>query len=102
VAAREALGETARSIWPDGLTERACGAAIEAVTATAESLAHDHGSPARRRRVRDALGAALRLAAACDIARAGGHDADGAQRAAGRAIVALALLLHANLYVPNA
>ena len=105
VAARAALHAVVQTTrgWPAPLAARARSAASEAVTATADSLAHDHASSGRQRRVRDALAAALQVAAACDIARASGaHGLDPVQRAAGQAIVALALLLHANVYVPNA
>jgi hypothetical protein len=101
VAARAALGAIARAAgeWPAPLAELARAAASEALMATAESVAHEPVSAARRRRVRDALTAALQLAATCDIARASGladGALDDAQRAAGRAIVALGMLFHAN------
>jgi len=97
--------ERAIRAWPAPLAARARSSAFDALSATSASLAHDHASSARRRYVRDALAAALQLATACDVARASGFGSDAldtAQVAAGRSIVTLALLLHANVYVPNA
>jgi hypothetical protein len=66
--------------------------------ATAEGLGHAHASAGRRRCVRDALQAALQLAAACDVARAFGAEVADAHVPAGRAIAMLGLLLHANTH----
>jgi hypothetical protein len=107
VAARVAFATVERAIraWPAPLAARARSSAFDALEATSASLAHDHASSARRRLVRDALAAALQLATACDVARASGFGGDAldlAHAAAGRSIVAIAMLLHANVYVPNA
>jgi hypothetical protein len=101
VAARGALAAIHRAAtsWPDGLAGQARDAAIGAVRATAEGIGHAHASAGRRRCVRDALHAALELAATCDVARAfgfGNAALDEAHRDAGRAIAMLGLLLHAN------
>jgi len=102
VASRGALAalERAAPSWPDELADHAHAAAFAAVTATADALGHPQDSAVRRRCLRDAIVAAIRLAAACDVARALGLARDPAldavQRAASRAISTLAMLLHAN------
>ena len=100
VATRGALeaAHLAVATWPEPLAELARRAATDAVLATADGLAHDRASAARRRALRGALAAALELAASCDVARATGQSGaafDEAARRAHRAIALLALLLHA-------
>ncbi len=104
VAARDALAAIHRAAWawPDTLAGQAREAAVGAVRATAESIGHGHASAGRRRCVRDALHAALELAATCDVARAFGFGdgaLDDAHRDVGRTIAMLGLLLHANTHV---
>jgi hypothetical protein len=101
LATRDALAaiRVAAPGWPAALGESASDAATRAVIATAESLGHAPASPGRRRCVRDALEAALRLAASCDVARAiGVHERAlvDPQREAGRAVAMLGLLMHAS------
>ncbi len=100
VAARDALAAIRRAApaWPANLAMPACDAAKRALVATAESMAYDVASPGRRRCARDALEAALQLAATCDVALAMGFadDVTDAQREASRAVAMLGLFLHAN------
>ncbi len=98
VATRDALAALRRAStgWPATLAEPAFEAARQAVVATAESMAYEPASQARRRCARHALEAALEVAARCDIALAMGYELDGAQREASRAVAMLGLLLHAS------
>ncbi|MDB4957042.1 MAG: hypothetical protein JWO36_4611 [Myxococcales bacterium] len=96
VAARTALEAVHGATWPADVAEQAKRAAIEAVMATAESLHHDHASPARRRCVRTALVRAIELVAAVDVAQALGTELDDVQRTAGRSVAMLGLLLHSS------
>jgi hypothetical protein len=101
VAAQRALAAVHHvgNAWPADLAEQARSAAIAAVMTTAEGIAHEQGSAARRRCLRAALGSAIALAATLDVARAMGvRDArlDHAQRGAGHAIAMLGMFFHAS------
>jgi len=101
VAARTALTAVQRvaEAWPEGLAERARGAAADTMHLTADAIAHDHASPGRRRCLRDALTRAIGVAASVDIARAMGLDGaelEHAQRTAGRTVALLGMFLHAS------
>ena len=101
VAAQRALAAVHHvdTVWPPDLAAQARRAAIDAVMTTAESIAHDHGSAARRRCLRAALGSAIALAATVDVARAMGIPdprLEHAQRVAGRAIAMLGMFFHAS------
>jgi hypothetical protein len=104
IASRGALAALHRAAadWPHELAEHARAAALATVTATAAALGHPHASAARRRALRDAIVAAVRLAAACDVAGALGLACDpaldAAQRASSRAVSLLAMLLHASAH----
>jgi hypothetical protein len=106
VAARAALAaiHDATHEWPTDLASQARRAAIDTVMTTAEGLAYDHGTAARRRCVRNALATAIALAATVDVARALGHAdprLDRAQHHAGRAIALLGLLFQASTMPPD-
>jgi hypothetical protein len=99
VAARHALAAVHASThgWPMSLADQATRAAVDTVMTTAEGIGHDHGSPARRRCLRAAIGTAIEVAAAIDVARAMGYgDLDRTQRLAGRSIALLGLFFHAS------
>jgi hypothetical protein len=100
VATREALAATRRAMpgWPAQLAEPACEAASRAVVATAHSMAYAVASAGRRRCARDAIEAALQLAATCDVAIAMGlrDELGDVPREASRAVAMLGLFLHAN------
>jgi len=101
VAARMALIAVQRvaGSWPDGLAERARGAAADALHVTAEAISHGHASAGRRRCLRDALTSAIRVVESVDAARAlgfGDAELDHAQRTAGRTVALLGMFLHAN------
>ncbi len=101
VAARSALAaiHAATHAWPIDLAIQARRAAVDTVITTAEGLAFDPGTPARRRCVGNALGTALALATTVDVARAMGLDGapvDRAQRLAAKAIALLGLLFQAS------
>jgi hypothetical protein len=109
-AARDALVHVhdASTRWPEDVASGACRAAVAAVAMTAEGLDHPTGTSARGRCIREALGAALVLAGALEVAKAIGED-DGdddvgsgialARHHAGRSVALLGLLLHANTIV---
>jgi hypothetical protein len=99
VAARHALAavhvSTAR--WPESLADQARRAAVDTVMTTAEGIGHEHGSPARRRCLRAAIGTAIEVAATIDVARAMGYgDLERPQQLAGRSIALLGLFFQAN------
>ncbi len=101
VAARSVLLAISRAVerWPTHLAEEARHAAIDTMMTTAESLGYTHGSPGRRRCVRDAITSALAVAGTLDIARAMGYaddELEHAQRTASRAVALLGMFLHAN------
>ena len=98
VASRDALdaAHRAAAAWPDGLAAQVREAAVETIMLTAEALGHDAGTAGRRRCLREALAAAIELAATLDVARAMALPDDAAQRLAGRAIAMLGMFLHAN------
>jgi len=101
VAAQRALAAVHHvgDVWPADLAAEARRAAIHAVMTTAEGIAHDHGSAARRRCLRAALASAIALAATVDVARAIGVPDPRlahAQHVAGRAIATLGMFFHAS------
>jgi hypothetical protein len=105
-AARDALAaiHCSSRAWPPQLAGQARQAAVHTIITTAEGIGHVHGTPARRRCLRDALGTALEVAASVDIARAMGVDddqLDSAQRMAGRSVALLGLFFHASTNLVN-
>lgn len=101
VAARSALiaVQDASVRWPEVLGHRVRGGASDAVQFTAQAISHGHTTAARRQCLREAITAALGVAATVDAARAMGYgalDAAELQRLAGRAVALLAMLLHAS------
>jgi hypothetical protein len=104
VAARAALVAIANvsERWPLDLAQQAKQHAMNTVMTTAEGLSFEHGSPGRRRCVRNALGTALSLAATIDVVRAihadetFAPDTSRAQDTAGKAVALLGLLFQAN------
>jgi hypothetical protein len=101
VAARDALVaiHDTSTTWPPAIAIEARRAAVAAVAITAEGLHHGASTAARRRCIREALAAAIALAATLDVARAVGvGDADMtlAQHHTGRTVALLGLLLHAS------
>ena len=103
-AAREALEAIHHSsaAWPPRLADlagQARQAAVDTVMTTVESISYEHDSPGRRRCLRDAIGAALTLAATVDVVRALGLEGDHldrTQQLAGRSVALLGLFLHAS------
>jgi hypothetical protein len=100
VAARATRSAVQRAIarWPESLADRTRRAAACAMETTAQALTHDRLSVGRRRCLRDAITAAVEVAAFVDLARAMGFangDLDELQRLAGRSIALLAMFLHA-------
>ncbi len=106
-AARDALEAVhqSSSAWPPrlaDLADRARQAAVDTVMTTVEGIGHDHGTAGRRRCLRDAIGAALALAATVDIVKALGLEDDSldhAQQLAARSVALLGLFLHASARV---
>lgn len=101
VAARMALIAVQRvaDAWPEGLAERARGAAADTMHVTAEAISHGHASTGRRQCLRDALTSAISVVASVDAARTigfGDAKLDHAQRTAGRTVALLGMFLHAN------
>jgi hypothetical protein len=101
VAARDTLVAVhdASLSWPSEIALEARRAAVAAVATTAEGLGHGATTAARRRCIREALGAAIALAATLDVARAVGVADAGMARAQhhiGRTVALLGLLLHAS------
>lgn len=101
VATRATLTAVDRAIarWPLSLAERTRRAARDAMQTTAKSLIHDRLSAGRRHDLRDAISAAVAVAAYIDLAHAMGFalvELDELHRLAGRSIALLAMLLHAS------
>jgi hypothetical protein len=101
LAARDALAAIHLTVrrWPTPLADRARRAAADTVMTTAECLSHGHGTPARRRCVRAAIGTALETSAAIDVALATGvrdPELPRVQQLASRSVAMLALLYRAS------
>jgi len=101
VAARAALiaVQRATASWPESLAARARHGAIDTVQLTAAAVSHDHASAGRRHCLREALTAALGVAATVDVAGAMGFAGDelaDIQRIAGRTVALLGMFLHAS------
>jgi hypothetical protein len=106
VAARSAMiaVQDAAARWPDALGDRARRDAVDTVQLTAQAVSHEHASAGRRLCLREAIAAALGMAAAIDAAADMGYaigDAVELQRAAGRTVALLGMLLHAGTAVPD-
>jgi hypothetical protein len=98
VAARDALdaAHRAAAAWPPVIADQVREVAANAILLTAEAIAYEAGTAARRRCLREALAAAIGLAATLDVARAMSLPDPDAQRLAGRAIAMLGMFFHAN------
>jgi hypothetical protein len=85
--------------WPALLADRARGAALEAMQATAEAAAQVAGSTGRRRCLRDAITSAILTAGSLEAAHAmgfGDAELDSLRRTIGRAVALLGMFLHAS------
>lgn len=100
VAARAALIAVQRAAarWPEALGDRARHGAIDAMQLTAQAVSHGHATAGRRECLREAITAALGLAATVDAVGAmgyGGSEIIELQRATGRTVALLGMFLHA-------
>lgn len=100
VAARAVLTDVQRATahWPETLRLRARHAALDTLQLTAQAAQQGHDSAGRRQCLREAITAALRVAATVDAVSAMGYGGDELaelQRVTGRTIALLGMFLHA-------
>ncbi|HEX8107336.1 MAG TPA: hypothetical protein VF516_06375 [Kofleriaceae bacterium] len=107
VAARAVLTAVQRAAprWPEPLGHRAHRGALDTLELTAQAAGHGHDSAGRRHCLREAITAALGVAATIDAVRAMGHGGDDLadlQRVTGRTIALLGMFLHAGTALAGA